>query len=35
MISGEKERVDFPYEELGVAVINPANAEGAVERWLV
>ena len=35
MNSAEKERVEFPYDALGVKVINPGDAEGAVERWLV
>eukprot|EP00903_Cladosiphon_okamuranus_P016611 g15323.t1 len=29
------ERIDFPYEQVGHAMVNPNNSGGNVERWLV
>ena len=34
MISSEKEKIKFPYEELGEKIINPDDARGCVEIWL-
>ena len=34
MISSEKERIPFPYDEVDEKVINPNDARGCVEIWL-